>query len=229
MKTKVFPLILFILCVFAFSEGNAQEHYIKGIVTTFDSITIVGADVRVKSTKEVVQTDTLGGFEVKVAPNDKLKISAKGFQGRTVKLEENTKIVAVNLNLKPGDKAREYAIGYGYVKDGERLNALAQMTNDDVDFSQYTNMYDLIRGRFAGVQVQNNGEIIIRGVNSINMSSAALIIVDGIQVDRSIMNTLVPAQVKSINVIKDGSAAIYGSRGANGVVIIETKKGKNDM
>ncbi|MDX8340724.1 TonB-dependent receptor plug domain-containing protein [Draconibacterium sp. IB214405] len=225
MKTKLVPFILFILCVFVFSQGMAQEHYVKGVVTTFDSITIIGADVAVKSSKQVVQTDTLGRFEVKVLPNDKLKISARGFQGRTVKLEENTKIVAVNLNLKAGDKAREYAIGYGYVKDGERLNALAQMTNDDVDFSQYTNMYDLIRGRFAGVQVQSNGEIIIRGINSINMSSAALIIVDGMQVDYTIMSTLVPAQVKSINVIKDGSSAIYGARGANGVVIIETKKG----
>ncbi len=228
MKTKFVPLILFLFCVFSFSNSNAQERYIKGIVTTFDSISIVGAEVQVKSSKEVIHTDTLGRFEVKVAPEDKIKISAKGFQGRTVKLEENTKIVAVNLNLKPGDKAREYAIGYGYVKDAERLNALAQMTSDDVDFSQYTNMYDLIRGRFAGVQVQSNGDIIIRGVNSINMSSAALIIVDGMQVDKTIMNTLIPAQVKSINVIKDGSSAIYGARGANGVVIIETKKGQDE-
>ncbi|WP_321376273.1 TonB-dependent receptor plug domain-containing protein [uncultured Draconibacterium sp.] len=228
MKTKLFPFILFIICVFTINHGSAQERYIQGIVTTFDSITIVGADVFVKSSKEVVKTDTLGHFQVKVAPEDKIKISAKGFQGRTVKLEENTKIVAVNLNLKPGDKAREYAIGYGYVKDGERLNALAQMTSDDVDFSQYTNMYDLIRGRFAGVQVQSNGEIIIRGINSINMSSAALIIVDGMQVDNTILNSLVPTQVKSVNIIKDGSAAIYGSRGANGVVIIETKKGKDE-
>lgn len=228
MKTKLFPFILFIICVFTINHGSAQERYIQGIVTTFDSITIVGADVFVKSSKEVVKTDTLGHFKVKVAPKDKIKISAKGFQGRTVKLEENTKIVAVNLNLKPGDKAREYAIGYGYVKDGERLNALAQMTNEDVDFSQYTNMYDLLRGRFAGVQVQSNGEIIIRGINSINMSSAALIIVDGMQVDNTILNTLVPAQVKSVNIIKDGSSAIYGARGANGVVIIETKKGTDE-
>nr|WP_321355132.1 TonB-dependent receptor plug domain-containing protein [uncultured Draconibacterium sp.] len=227
MKTRI-SLVLLVLFSLITVNSIAQERFVQGVVTTFDSISIVGAEVIVKSSKEVVKTDTLGRFEVKVDGKDKLKISAKGFVNQNVKLEEKTKLVAVNLKLKPGDKAREYAIGYGYVKDGERLNALAQMTNDDVDFSQYTNMYDLMRGRFAGVQVQGNGDIIIRGQNSINLSSAALIIVDGMQVDNTIMNTLVPSQVKSVNVIKDGSAAIYGARGANGVVIIETKKGNEE-
>ncbi|QIA07389.1 TonB-dependent receptor plug domain-containing protein [Draconibacterium halophilum] len=227
MKTRFFIASIFLVCLLTLNS-NAQERYVKGIVTTFDSIAVIGAEVKVKSSKQIVETDTLGRFEVKVDGNDKLKVSARGFNNQNVKLDEKTKLVAVNLKLKPGQKAREYAIGYGYVKDSERLNALAQMTNDDVDFSQYTNMYDLIRGRFAGVQVQNNGDIIIRGQNSINLSSAALIVVDGMQVDNSIMSTLVPAQVKSINIIKDGSAAIYGSRGANGVVLIETKKGNDD-
>ena len=99
------------------------------------------------------------------------------------------------------------------------------MTDDDLDFSQYTNIYDLLRGRIAGVTVQSNGDIIVRGVNSINLSSAALIVIDGIPSDKSMLQSISPTNVKSINVIKDGSSAIYGSRGANGVVVIETKKG----
>ncbi|WP_303919122.1 TonB-dependent receptor plug domain-containing protein [Draconibacterium sediminis] len=227
MKTRISLVFLALFCVVTVNSF-AQERFIQGIVTTFDSITIVGAEVMVKSSKEIVKTDSLGQFKVKIDGSDKLKVSAKGFINQNVKLDEKTKLVAVNLKLKAGEKAREYAIGYGYVKDGEKLNALAQMTSDDVDFSQYTNMYDLMRGRFAGVQVQSNGDIIIRGVNSINLSSAALIVVDGVQVDGSVMSTLVPSQVRSINIIKDGSAAIYGSRGANGVVVIETKKGLDD-
>ena len=227
MKTRIFPVFFALFC-FVTVNSFAQQRFIQGIVTTFDSITIVGAEVMVKSSKEIVKTDSLGQFKVKVDGKDKLKISAKGFINQNVKLDEKTKLVAVNLKLKSGEKAREYAIGYGYVKDGERLNALAQMTSDDLDFSQYTSMYDLMRGRFAGVQIQSNGDIIIRGINSINLSSAALIVVDGVQVDGSVMSTLVPSQVKSINIIKDGSAAIYGARGANGVVVIETKKGTDD-
>jgi TonB-dependent SusC/RagA subfamily outer membrane receptor len=93
-----------------------------------------------------------------------------------------------------------------------------------MDFSQYSNLYEVIRGRFAGVQIVN-GEIIIRGQNSINSSSSALIVVDGVPSNSSVLSSIPPIQVKSINILKDGSSAIYGSRGANGVVLIETKKG----
>lgn len=213
---------LFIVLAAVISSA-AQERVINGIVTTFDSIPLIGADVKVLSTKEVVKTDTLGRFFVKISAEDKLKVSAKGFYPENVKLEQNTKMALVNLKLKPTQKSREYAVGYGYVKDGDKLNALAQLNEDDMNFSQYTNMYDLIRGRFAGVVVDPSGDIIIRGVNSINLSSGALIIVDGIPQDKSVMSILSPVDVKSINIIKDGSAAMYGSRGGNGVVVIETK------
>ena len=210
-----------------FLQTNAQERVVQGMVTTFDSIPLIGAEVKVKSTKEVVLTDTLGRFSVVVNDEDKLKVSARGFTTQNVKLDEKIKLAMINLNLKSNPKAREYAIGYGYVKDADRLNALAQLSNDDLDFSQYSNIYDLIRGRFAGVNVQANGDIIIRGVNSLNLSSAALIVVDGITVDNGVLQSISPVNVKSINIIKDGSSAIYGSRGANGVVIIETRKGND--
>jgi TonB-dependent SusC/RagA subfamily outer membrane receptor len=185
---------------------------------------LIGAQIEVRGTKQVVSTDTLGNFYVLCNPEDVLKVSARGFVNQKVKLQPNIKLVIVNLKLKPGEKNREIAIGYGHVSDAEKLNAVATLNNDDVDFSIYSNMYELIRGRFAGVQIIN-GEIIIRGINSLNSSSAAMIVVDGVPSDYSVLNSIPPVQVKSINVIKDGSSAIYGSRGANGVVLIETKKG----
>jgi TonB-dependent SusC/RagA subfamily outer membrane receptor len=224
MNTKFFNTLLFLAALLFTFTGNAQERIIHGIVTTFDSIPLIDAGVQVRSTKQTVLTDTLGRFSVAVNPEDRLKITATGFFNQKVKLEEKTKVVAVNLKLKPGEKNREYAIGYGHVSDRDKLNALASLNSNDMDFSQYSDIYELIRGRFAGVQVVN-GEIIIRGINSINSSSAALIIVDGVPVDGSALASIPPVQVKSINVIKDGSSAIYGSRGANGVVLIETKRG----
>jgi TonB-dependent SusC/RagA subfamily outer membrane receptor len=202
----------------------AQDKVMTGRVFTFDSIPLIGANVMVKSSKQVVKTDTLGNFYISCNADDVLKISANGFTSEKVKLNPKIKLVIVNLNLKPGERNREIAIGYGYVKDADKLNAVANLNSNDMDFSQYSNMFELIRGRFAGVQVVN-GEIIIRGTNSINSSSAALIVVDGVPSDGSILNSIPPVQVKSINIIKDGSSAIYGSRGANGVVIIETKRG----
>lgn len=225
MQTRSFLLTLFI-AILVFSS-KAQDKVITGMVTTFDSLPLIGAEVKVVSTKETIQTDTLGRFIVKVNSEDKLKVTAKGFFTQTVKLDEKTKMALINLKLRPTQKSREYAIGYGYVKDGEKLNALAQLTEDDVNFSQYTSMYDLIRGRFAGVTIDNSGDIIIRGINSINLSSGALIVVDGIAQDKSVLQLISPINVKSINIIKDGSAAIYGSRGGNGVVIIETKGANN--
>ncbi len=204
--------------------GFTQERILQGRVFTFDSIPLIGASVQVKSTKQVVKTDSLGMFSVACNPEDVLKVSARGFTTEKFKPESKVRIAIINLKLKPGQKSREYAIGYGHVKDVDKLNAVSNLNNKDVDFSMYSNMFELIRGRFAGVQVVN-GEIIIRGINSINSSSAALIVVDGVPTSSSVLNSIPPVQVKSINVIKDGSAAIYGSRGANGVVLIETKKG----
>lgn len=226
MKTKIlFPLIIFAIMFNAFLSG-AQERVIHGIVTTFDSIPLIDAQVKVVSSKQTVFTDTLGRFSVSTNSKDKLRVSAAGFFNQRVKLDEKIKLAAINLKLKPGEKNREYAIGYGNVSDRDKLNALASLTSNDMDFSQYSNIYDLIKGRFAGVQVVN-GEVIIRGINSINSSSAALIIVDGVPVDGSALSSIPPIQVKSINVMKDGSSAIYGSRGANGVVLIETKRGND--
>lgn len=220
-------ILLIVVTTISFSFfANAQDKILHGVVTTFDSIPLINAEVRIRSTKQTVSTDSLGKFTAPVKSGDRLKVKAAGFFSQKVKLEDNIRYAAINLRLKPGEKNREYAIGYGHVSDKDKLNALASLNNNDIDFSQYSNIQELIKGRFAGVQVVN-GEIIIRGVNSINSSSAALIVVDGVPVDGSVLNSIPPVQVKSVNVIKDGSSAIYGSRGANGVVLIETRRGND--
>lgn len=206
----------------------AQDHIIQGVVHTFDRIPLIGAEIKVKSTKQSVLTDSLGNFVVFCNSEDKLKVMARGFYNQNVKISRNTKLVAVNLKSKPGEKQREYAIGYGYVSDEDRTSAVSGINTNDATYLKYSNMFDLIRDQFAGVQI-TNGEIIIRGTSSFKSSSAALIVVDDVIVDVEFLNTLSPIQVKSINVIKDGSAAVYGSRGANGVILIETRKGGDEI
>ncbi|MFW6259780.1 MAG: TonB-dependent receptor plug domain-containing protein [Tangfeifania sp.] len=226
MNNKVNIFLAAVLAMLLTSFASAQDRTIQGVVTTFDSIPLVDAEVQNRSTKQTVLTDTLGRFHLPVEDGNKIRIRAKGFYNERATIKEKIRYVAVNLKMKPGEKNREYAIGYSTVSDRDKLNALAQINKNDIDFSQYSNIFELIKGRFAGVQVMN-GEIIIRGINSLNSSSAALIIVDGVPVDNSVLNTIPPVQVQSINVIKDGSSAIYGSRGANGVVIIETRRGND--
>ena len=219
--------IKFILTIF-FSTSilfntYAQERLVNGIITTFDSIPLVGASIKVRSSKKIVLSDTIGKFAILCYPEDIIWIKARGFYTQKVKLTSQIKFAAINLKIKSGEKNSEYALGYGKVSERDKLYALVNLTNDNVDFSTYLNMYDLIHGRFPGVEI-NNGEIIIRGKKSIMGSSAALIILDGIQIDNNIFFGLSPNQVESIDIIKDGGAAVYGSRGANGVVIVETKK-----
>jgi TonB-dependent SusC/RagA subfamily outer membrane receptor len=221
---KILILSLFMVLV---SFSYAQEKVIHGVVTTFETIPVVGAEIVVKSSEQVVKTDTLGRFSVEVSGKDKLKVKANGFNTTNVKLNEKTKVVSVNLKLKPGEKGKAYAIGYGHVLDEEKLNAVAQVNNNDVDFSTCRTMQEAIAGRIPGVQFQGGG-IIIRGNASISGPTYALIVIDGVTSEASALDRMNPSDVKSISVIKDGSSAIYGAKGANGVVVIETKTGRDN-
>ncbi len=224
VKIRFIITLTFLLCLIY--NTYAQDRILQGIVTTFDSIPLTGASIKVKSNKQVVLTDSVGNFSLTCSDEDIIWVKAKGFYTQKAKLTSNIKFAAINLKIKTGEKNIEYALGYGNVSERDKLYALVNLTNDKVDFSTYLNMYDLIHGRFPGVEI-DNGEIIIRGKKSIMGSSAALIILDGIQVDSNVLSSLSTSQVKSIDIIKDGGAAVYGSRGANGVVIIETKRGDN--
>ncbi len=225
-KVRIISLFSFVVFLLSFLPGNSQERYILGRVTTFDSIAVSNATIWVKSTGEEVKSDSIGNFTVKCNPGDLLKVSAGGFFTQRVKFDEKIKLVLVNLKLKPGEESREIAVGYGYVKDKDKLYAVSSLSSDDLNATIYSNIYEMIQGRFPGVQIIN-GEFIIRGNSSINSSNAALLVLDGNVVSQSVFAALVPSDVASVNVLKDASSAIYGSRGANGVIIIETKRGKS--
>ena len=204
-----------------------QEKIVQGQITTFDSIPLINASIKVKSTKEIVLSDTLGLFTVFCSPEDKLKVTARGFSSQKVTIEEKIKYVLVNLKFKPSPRNRELAIGYGHVKDKDKLNAISSINEEDIDFSHYSDIYEIMRGRFPGVQIIGN-EIIIRGgTSSIHGSNAALLIVDGVEVNERDFGSLPTTVIGSINVLKGPAGSIYGVRGANGVVIVKTKTGKN--
>jgi TonB-dependent SusC/RagA subfamily outer membrane receptor len=226
MKTIVFKLTIVSCFVLYSFLSIGQGKMLQGIVTTFDSISLNGASVKVVSSKEIALTDSLGKFSINCNIKDKLKVTAQGFFNQTIKIDNNIRYAAINLRLKPGIKNKEMALGITRITDHEKLNALSHLNNNDVDFSQYKTIYDAIAGRMPGVAIVGR-DIIIRGNSSISGPTPALIVVDGVPVNSAALNAMNPAQVKSINVIKDGSAAMYGSRGANGVVVIETKSGRD--
>ena len=226
MKKLIIQII--ISSIFVFNSTFllfGQEKVIHGKITTFDSIPLIGVSIIVKSTNKVVFSDTLGMFTVSCLPKDKLLVSAMGFSHQNVKIGKETNYVFVNLKFIQGSENRELAIAYGYVKEKDILGAMSSLNEKDMDFSRYSDIYDIIRGRFPGVQVIGD-EIIIRGQSSAYISNAALLVLDGVVVDAKSYRSIPTTDIASINVLKGTDASMYGARGANGVVIVETKGAK---
>lgn len=224
MKQIISKIILILIVQFLSFHSFSQIKTIMGKVTTLGDVPLIGAEVTVKSTNNTYYTDSTGVFKAQCDWNDKLKIKAEGFLTENVKITDKIRVVAVNLKPKANNMNKEYDIGYGKVSEANRSSAVSGLDDNDTEFTRYKDMYELIQANFAGVQIRN-GEILVRGASSFNSSSAALIVVDGVISDSDILRQLRPINVKSINIIKDGSTAVYGARGANGVVLIETKKG----
>ena len=228
MKNFFFnPFLLIFLFSFT-SISYSQERTVTGFVTTLENIVVVNAEVKVLSSKVTVLTDTVGSFKVSCLLKDKIKISAKGFYSQKFKIDEKTKEVIINLLFKSGEKNLDLAVGYGHIKEKDKSYSISNIRNDDeFEFSKYTNMFQHIVNSSPSIVIGGGG-IIIRGSNSLLGSSTALIIIDGIAVNSSELYMLSPSDVKSVNILKGGAAAIYGSRGANGVVLITTKRGGDD-
>jgi len=228
MKNFFFnPFLLIFLFSFT-SISYSQERTVTGFVRTLEDIAVVNAEVKVLSSKVTVLTDSVGNFKVSCLLNDKIKISAKGFYSQKVKIDEKTKEAFINLKFKSGEKNLDLAVGYGHINEKEKSYAISNTRNDDKsEFSKYSNMLQYIVNSSPSIMIRG-GDIIIRGLNSLNGSNAALILIDGIDADSSDLSMLSPFDVKSVDILKDGSTAIYGLRGANGVIIITTKGGRDN-
>lgn len=112
-------------------------------------------------------------------------------------------------------------VGYGTVKKRDLSHPVSSLQVKGDEIRTYRDMYEYLEGRVAGVMVTTGKRIIIRGVNTVNGSSDPLIIVDGAECQD--LSTINPNDVKSVDILKDSAAAIYGVRGANGVIVITTK------
>lgn len=210
-----------------------------------------GVTVSVKGKAQATITDTDGKFSIVASEGDVLVFSSIGFQTKELSLGRQT---TVNLVLQEAPTAlQEVTINAGYytVKDKERTGSIAKITAKDLETQPVTNVLAAMQGRMAGVSItQTTGvpgggfDIKIRGTNSLrNDANAPLYIIDGVPYSSqaigsdytssifptptSPLNSINPDAIESIEVLKDADAtAIYGSRGANGVVLITTKKGK---
>ena len=228
MRLKL--IILGILCIPSLLTLNAQKppnkFVLSGIVVDANQKPVQGAMIFIDNKKTEFVTDVNGFYTFKVSSKAKTisiltmngLISGEDINGRTV---INFVIKGTgqggNVNQSAGNNNETVNVGYGDVKKGDLTTNVGKIDGQNPKYASYKNIYDMIRGEVAGVQVVGT-TITIQGPNSISLSSQPLFVVDGM-VTTSI-DDIIPQHVKSIEILKGSSASIYGSRGANGVILI---------
>jgi len=221
MKT----IALIAACLFFSVSSFAQTRVVKGKLTTFNEYPVQNVEVASKKAKSTVMTDSLGQFEIVCNEKDVIQIKAKVFEAMNKRVNEEDEYIQANLIFRDSPQNREIATGLGYISHEQLTFALAHLADENNDFCNYTDVFSLIRGKFPGVQIKSTSDggegVFVRGDKSIYGDNQAIYVVDGIQVgDISYLN---PCEMATIDVLKDGGAAIYGANAANGVVVIETK------
>jgi TonB-dependent SusC/RagA subfamily outer membrane receptor len=217
------------------AEG-VQEHpfaVITGKITDQNNSPISNVDVQVQGTNTGTMTDNSGNFSISASTDAVLLITAVGYNDTTVALAGRT---TLNIQLRLATRALDevVVVGYGTARKKDLTGAVASVSSKDFNVGAISDPMQQIQGKVAGVQIiQSSGDpnqglnIKLRGQASLSGSQTPLIVLDGVPLsDPTQISNLLPADIASYDVLKDASAAaIYGSQGANGVIIINTKKG----
>jgi len=222
----------FLLFLFFASEAFTQNT-VKGHVTDENGKPLQGVSVLVKNTARGVTTDASGNFSIQVSPSDVLVVSNIGYTEQEIIVGRKTDIT-VRLLTTEKTMSEVVVVGYGTQKKRDVTGAVSSLNEKALREVPVANLQQALQGRAAGLEIQrvgnqpgSGGQIRIRGIRSITGSNEPLFVVDGIPWDGN-LNDINPDDVASIDILKDASAtAIYGSRGANGVILVTTKKGRN--
>ena len=232
MRKKLLLGGVFLFCCFL--QTIAQQRTVTGKVTSADGSPLVGATVLVVGQKSGETTDATGNFSINVPANAKqLQISYVGFQSENVNISG---LSQVNATLQTSAQALSDVVvtGYGTTRKKDLTGAVSQISSKDFTTGNLSNPAQLFQGKVPGVVVtvpggDPNGAISIRlrGQTSLSGGQSPLIVLDGVPLDDPNSLADIPADdIASIDVLKDASAAaIYGSRGSNGVLVVNTKKG----
>ncbi|KGO90568.1 SusC/RagA family TonB-linked outer membrane protein [Flavobacterium suncheonense] len=249
-RLEIFCLIFSVLPLTI--QAQSQPHKITGTVSDNSGV-LPGVSIIIKNSQTATISNGNGGYTIEAKPTDTLVFSFIGYKTQYITVNNQTKI---NVILQDdATQLQEVKVNAGYysVKEKERTGSIAKVSSKDIEKQPVTNVIAVMQGRMAGVEVtQDSGapggafQIKIRGQNSLRADgNQPLYIIDGVSYSSetigslntsgmmptmtSPLNSINPSDIESIEILKDADAtAIYGSRGANGVVLITTKKGKSD-
>jgi TonB-linked SusC/RagA family outer membrane protein len=230
-----FLLLWLVLCA-SVGAALAQTRAVSGIVKGSDGETLPGVTVLLKGTTTGASTAVDGGYTINVPAGDKtatLRFSFVGFVSQEVAVGDKT---SINVTLVSDVQSLDdvVVIGYQEVRRGDVTSAISSVNAQQIKDIPVNSAAEALTGRLAGVQLtssegtpgNNSVQVKVRGGGSITQDNSPLYIVDGIQIENA-LSVIAPQDIASVDVLKDASStAIYGARGANGVVIITTKGGR---
>ncbi len=219
----------------------AQERQVVGKVIDEMGYGIPGVSIIITGTTVGTITDFEGNYSISADANATLEFNFIGFAPQSIDVNNRTKIdVVLKEDIMSLDEI--VVVGYGQMKRTDVTGSMVSVSSDAIEKTVATSIDQVLQGRAAGVQVQQNSgmpgggsSIRIRGVNSLQGSNEPIFVIDGVVIDASTgsasenaLSSINPSDIVSMDILKDASAtAIYGSRGANGVIIITTKRGKS--
>jgi TonB-linked SusC/RagA family outer membrane protein len=228
--------VFFTICWILPQKGMSQSlKTITGTILDADTKEpIPGVSIFLKRTNVVVSSNVEGKYSIKAGANDLLLFSFLGYEKQTIQVGTKT---SINVSLKPElNSLNEVLItGYSSVRKADLTGSIGQVKMDDLEKAPVLSFDQALAGRVAGVQVSSGDgqpgsegiNIVIRGAGSLTQSTAPLYVVDGFAIEGFDAGSLNIDDIESINILKDASAtAIYGARAANGVILIQTKRGK---
>ena len=214
-------------------ETVLQQKAISGKVVDSKGESIIGANVMEKGTTNGTITDFDGKFSLNVSAKAILQVSYIGYKSQEIPVSQLKAGAVITLREDTEVMDEVVVIGYGTQRKGDVTSAIASVKAEDFTVGKVGDAADLIKGKVAGLSIaKGSGDsnatsaIRLRGVISVNGSTTPLILIDGVEGD---LSTVAPENIEAIDVLKDASAAaIYGTRGANGVILITTKTGKRE-
>lgn len=248
MATKSFKkFISFFIAFLVFATAVQAQKTVSGKVTDADGNPLANVTVLVKGTKQSTATNSKGEYTVEATAADMLLFTSIGYVSREAKVSKSGNIT-ISMLKQNKDLDEVVVVGYGTQKKRDLTGAVSSVKAKDLVVSSGPEVGNMLKGKVAGLTIRQNSaqpggglDILIRGAGSVNASNAPLFVVDGFPITdllqpesggryqagtQSILNSFNPNDIESIEVLKDASAtSIYGSRAANGVVLITTKRG----
>lgn len=230
--TTFIVLFLGILSQEAFAQS--KSHSVRGTVKSETGEALIGVNIVVKGTMQGTNTDLDGNFSIECKENDVLEVSYVGYLAQSVDVGIQT---IINVVMKADNRLDEVVvIGYGTTTKRKVTGAIDQVSAKAIEDRPVANLSQALQGTASNLTIQqrsfnpndNQISINIRGISTMN-NNDPLVVIDGLVSDLNGLNKLNPSDIDNISVLKDaGASAIYGSRSANGVILVSTKKGKKN-